>query len=563
MNRTKMRIGDELVKAGLLSKEQLASALERQKTVGKKIGELLVDLEYVTEDQLLSVLSKQLDIPLLQLRDFKIDAAFSMQLPETFARQYSAILLKKESDGYLVGMTDPLDIIAYDELARTLKAPLNIVLIKQEDLAKNLNIVYRKAGQISDYAGKLDVSMTPDAKSIDSLLGSQQVDPPVRKFIHALFEDATQVNASDIHIEPGESVLRIRMRVDGVLREQMLDEKNIAAAVSQHLKLMAKINMTEKRLPLDGRFSLKLKNKAVDVRLSTMPTIYGESVVMRLLDPLSQDISLDKAGMNEETLKKFRRLTHLPHGVILVTGPTGSGKTTTLYGALAEVNDPGLKIITIEDPVEYQLERLCQVQVKPKIGLDFACVLRSILRQDPDIVLIGEMRDQETASIAMRAALTGHLVLSTIHTNDAPSTAVRLIDMGVPGYLVASTLQGILAQRLMRRICTHCKEPVKLTGDEEDWLTTFLPEDKLTHQFYVGKGCSYCNHIGYSGRIGIFELLLLNQELTSALSHGDENLFYRLAREALKGKTLLDQALSCAYKGLSTLHEVARVAGGM
>lgn len=563
MNRTKMRIGDELVKAGVISKEQLASALERQKNIGKKIGEILVDLEYITEDRLLEVLSSQLEIPLLKLNDFKIDAAFSMKLPESFARRYNAILLKKESDGYLVGMTDPLDIIAYDELSRTLKEPLNIVLVKKEDLEKNLNLIYRKAGQISDYAGKLDVSMAPDAKSIDSLLGSQQVDPPVRKFIHALFEDAIQVNASDIHIEPGEHVLRIRVRVDGVLQEQILDEKNIAAAVSQHLKLMAKINMTEKRLPLDGRFSLKLQNKAVDVRLSTMPTIYGESVVMRLLDPLSQDITLDKAGMNKETLKTFRHLTRLPHGVILVTGPTGSGKTTTLYGALAEVNSPGLKIITIEDPVEYQLERLCQVQVVQKIGLDFARVLRSILRQDPDIVLIGEMRDQETASIAMRAALTGHLVLSTIHTNDAPSTAVRLIDMGVPGYLVASTLQGILAQRLMRKICTHCKEVQTLSAEEQDWVSTFLPADKLDHQFYMGKGCTYCNHIGYSGRIGIFELLVLNQKLTSALSHNDESLFYTLAKEELKGKTLLDQALDCAYRGVSTLQEVARVAGGM
>ena len=395
------------------------------------------------------------------------------------------------------------------------------------------------------------------------LFRSEVIDAPVRRFIQALFEDAIQINASDIHIEPDENILRIRLRVDGVLQEQILDRKNIAAAVAQRLKLMANLNMSERRLPLDGRFTFTINNKSIDVRLSTMPNEHGESVVMRLLNQNDARIDLDKCGMPAPMLTRFRKLIHNPRGMILVTGPTGSGKTSTLYGALSEINMPESKIITIEDPVEYKMERICQVQVRPKIGLDFALVLRSALRQDPDIILVGEMRDQETASIAMRAALTGHLVLSTLHTNDSATTAVRLLDMGVPGYLIAATLQCVIAQRLIRKICDFCKEPYKPDNREKEWLRASMGESFAHDNYFIGKGCVNCNNVGYSGRTGIYEFLVFSDEMISALSHENEAEFMLKAKNNLKGASLLDEAMTCAVNGITTVYEVMRVVSGV
>lgn len=556
----KIRLGEILLQKNLITQQQLDQAIALQTKGRKRLGEALIELKLITEHNLFQILAEQLNIPIIDLSTYLVDPKVSSQLPEVYAIRYQCILLKATPDGFLVGMADPMDIFAYDEITRILKTNINVALVKKQDLDKKINLVYRRDTEITNFASELGTVLEKEVGGPDALLPAQLIDAPVKKFINALFEDAVRLHASDIHIEPDVAVLRIRLRVDGVLQEQVLDQKNIAPAITQHIKLMANLNIAEKRLPQDGRFSLNMSNKAIDARLSTMPIENGESVVIRLLDQSSERVTLDRCGMPDDMLIKFRQLVHTPNGVILVTGPTGSGKTTTLYAALTELNSSEKKIITIEDPVEYQLERICQVQVKPKIGLDFARILRSILRQDPDIILVGEMRDNETASIAVRAALTGHLVLSTLHTNDAASTAIRLLDMGLPGYIVAATLQGVIAQRLIRKNCERCREVYELSVIEKEWLARSAPE-MTGRTFYFGKGCNHCANIGYSGRIGVYELLMPTPEMISALVAEDQMKFLSLSRTAMKGNSLMDQALACAMQGLTNISEVIRISG--
>ncbi len=365
--------------------------------------------------------------------------------------------------------------------------------------------------------------------------------------------------ASDIHIEPDEAVLRLRLRVDGVLQEQVMNEKRIAPALLLRLKLMSGLDIAEKRLPQDGRFHIRVKDKGLDVRLSTLPTQYGESAVLRLLDPTAGIRPLAELGMPEDLLARFSRHIHHPHGLVLVTGPTGSGKTTTLYSALSVLNSPERKIITVEDPVEYRLARVQQVQVHTKIGLTFASVLRTALRQDPDVVLVGEMRDQETAEIGLRAAMTGHLVLSTLHTNDAVSTVHRLMDMGAPGYLIASALRAIIAQRLVRRVCPHCAAPYTPDAQAHAFLATLGATGEAP--YVAGTGCTHCNQQGYRGRVGIYELLEPDEAMGDALRRGDTEGFTRAARESAGYRPLVAYALDAARKGETTLAEVMRLAG--
>jgi MSHA biogenesis protein MshE len=557
----KIRIGDILLQNNVITQEQLDQAVILQNKGKKRLGEALVELKLISEVDLSRLLAEQLNIPIIDLATYAIEPKIASQLPEVYAIRYQCIILKKTPDGFLVGMTDPMDIFAYDEISRILKSSISVALVKKSDLEKKINVVYRRDTEITNFASELGVVLDKEVGGPDALLPAQLIDAPVKKFINALFEDAVHLHASDIHIEPDATALRIRLRVDGVLQEQVLDQKNIAPAITQHIKLMANLNIAEKRLPQDGRFSLGISNKMIDARLSTMPIEHGESVVIRLLDQSTERVILDQCGMPDDMLIKFRQLVHAPNGVILVTGPTGSGKTTTLYAALSELNSSEKKIITIEDPVEYQLERICQVQVKPKIGLDFARVLRSILRQDPDIILVGEMRDNETASIAIRAALTGHLVLSTLHTNDAASTAIRLLDMGLPGYIVAATLQGVVAQRLIRKNCDRCREVYELSVIEKEWLARVAPPEMSAKTFYFGKGCNHCANIGYSGRIGIYECLIPTPDMISALVSEDQMKFLNLARVSMKGQSLLDQALSRALDGLTNISEVIRISG--
>lgn len=560
--RKKIRIGDLLVKSGIISDGQLQQALESQRQSGMRLGRVLVDAGFVEENKFLSFLAQQLDIPFVDLKQFSFDASLVQRLQEIHARRYRAIVLSENNGVLTVGMVDPTDLFAYDELARILQQDVEVALVRESELLSTLDIVYRRTEEIASYAEELEEEITEGQFDLAQMTpADQDADAPVVKLLKSVFEDAVQIRASDIHIEPDETVLRIRLRVDGVLQEQVMKEKRISSALVLRLKLMAGLNISEKRLPQDGRFSLLVKKRKLDVRLSTMPIEYGESVVMRLLDQSSGASSLDQVGMPPDMLAQFRRLIHLPHGLILVTGPTGSGKTTTLYGALQELNEVGKKIITAEDPVEYRIGRINQVQVNPKIELDFARVLRAALRQDPDIIMVGEIRDFETAEIALRAAMTGHLVLSTLHTNDAVSSAMRLVDMGAEGFLAASSLRAVVAQRLVRRLCDNCADTYEPDAQEKAWLESALGTASVaTMQLKKAHGCHRCNNTGYRGRIGVFELLIMDEALSDALRRNDPAGFVSAARLSPTYKPLVHVGLEYAAEGITSLSEVFRVA---
>lgn len=437
------RVGDLLVAQKLITDEQLGNVLIEQKGSGKRIGETVVELGYITEEAFLKFMSSWLKVPLVDLNSFQEQADVIRRIPESVARRFDVLALAEGGDTILVGMTDPTDLFAQDELSRILNKKIRPALVSARDLHKNFDRYYRKAGEIDGFAEELGNEVGRSSKDLDQMMQAEMlVDAPVVKILNSIFEDALRMRASDIHIQPGENTLRIRQRVDGVLYEQQIKEYQIAPALVSKIKLMSGMEISEKRLPQDGRFNMNIANKNIDVRVSSMPITNGESVVMRLLDHSKGIMSLEEVGLSPAIVKQFSKLLTRPHGMLLVVGPTGSGKTSTLYAAINKLNQPSKNIITIEDPVEFKVERVNQVQIKTKIGLDFTTVLRAILRQDPDIILVGEMRDHETASIAIRAALTGHLILSTLHTNDAVSTAIRLLEMGLPGYAVASSLLG-------------------------------------------------------------------------------------------------------------------------
>jgi len=562
MQRKRVRIGDLLVEQKFISEAQLQQALAEQKKTGRKLGRVLVESGFVGEDQLLELLSEQLDIPYVDLSRFELDPDLVGKLPETYARRYRALVLKETPNGLLVGMGDPTDIFAFDELARILSTSMQIACVKESDLLQNIDRLYHHADQLRNLASEVGQDMAENAFDLRNLsASSSQSDAPVVRLIQTVFEDAVRANASDIHIEPDEDVLRIRRRIDGVLHETTMDDTRIASAVVSRLKLMAEADISEKRLPQDGRFSLHVLEKNIDVRLATMPTQTGESVVMRLLEHGSAVRRLNQLGMPDDILERLRRMIHKPHGLVLVTGPTGSGKTTTLYAALTELNKPQKKIITVEDPVEYQLPRINQVQVNHRIKLDFARVLRTALRLDPDIMLVGEMRDCETGEIALRAALTGHLVLSTLHTNDAVGTAMRLVDMGLEPYLVAASTQAILAQRLVRQLCTNCRTPKQLEPSERSWVQNILGDDADLDGFQEGSGCNQCNHTGYHGRIGVYELLEIDYTLADALRRNDPAEFENAARQQVGYRPLVENALDYAREGITSLAEAMRLSG--
>lgn len=560
--RQRIRLGDLLVEHKLISEGQLQAALEEQKKSGRKLGRVLIENGYVQEDLLLNLLSSQLNLPYVDLDAYQFQPQISKLIPETLARRYRVLALEEQRHGLLVGMADPTNIFAYDEVVKVLKRPVTLAVVKESDLLHAIDKVYQSEDEIKNLASELGEELSENVFDISALNQSAgKSDAPVVKLIEKVFEDAVQANASDIHIEPDENVLRIRRRIDGVLHEQVMDEKRIASAVVSRLKLMAGVDISERRLPQDGRFNLKLKNKAIDVRLATMPITYGEAVVMRLLDHSGAILRLDKIGMPADLEQKMRKAIFKPHGLLLATGPTGSGKTTTLYAALNELNKPERKIITVEDPVEYQLPRINQVQVNPKIGLDFARVLRTTLRQDPDVILVGEIRDKETAEIALRASITGHLVLSTLHTNDAISTATRLIDMGLESYMVATAVHAIVSQRLVRRICEKCSSVHEPDAGEQVWLNNVLPEEKRSINLSKGKGCAVCNYTGYHGRVAVHEFLEINDVLADALRRKDYVEFKNVALQQEDYQPLVHSALKLAESGETTLAEVIRISG--
>ena len=558
--RKKVRIGDLLIEARVISQSQLEEALADQKKSGRKLGQVLIDNGFVTEDQVLQTLSEQLKIPFVDLLHYKFNPDTVRLIPEIQARRFRAIALSSDDSGILIGMSDPTNIFAYDELSNILNRPIRLAVVKEINLLQTLDNVYRKTEVISGFAGELSDELSKGDITLEQLIETADVtDAPVVRLLQSLFEDAIQIGASDIHIEPDDKVLRIRQRVDGVLQEHTMDEVRIAPALVLRLKLISGLDISEKRLPQDGRFTMKVKDRQIDVRLSTMPVAYGESVVMRLLDQTSGMIDIENLGMPGKILERVKALIKRPYGMFLVTGPTGSGKTTTLYSALKLLNIPEKKIITVEDPVEYKLPRVNQIQVNTDIGLSFSRILRSVLRQDPDIILIGEMRDEETSEIALRAAMTGHMVLSTLHTNDAISTVNRLLDMGIKSYLLASALHAILAQRLVRRICKSCKQKAELDVHQAAWLTSHGIPDPGKYKFQKGPGCAHCNYDGYTGRIGVYELLEFDQKLSDSLAHGDSADFTRMARNIPGYRSLETVALQDAIDGITTVEEVLRI----
>lgn len=560
--RLKMRLGDLLVHEKIITEDQLKDALSEQKRTGRKLGDSLIQLNHISEKQLLRFLAQQLNVPFLDIGQKRIDNTLAQLLPEVHARRHRAIIIEKTGNTLLLGMSDPADLSGLDQLENML-APhdVELAVVQESQLLDAFDQLYRRTAEIESFASQLQEEYQETEQFDVNQLAMEEgdSDATVVKLLQSIFEDAVQVRASDIHIEPDEDVLRIRQRVDGVLQESILNERSIAAALVLRLKLMSGLDISEKRLPQDGRFNISIKGHSIDVRISTMPVQYGESVVMRLLDQSAGLLTLDETGMPEHMMVRFRRLLQRPHGMILVTGPTGSGKTTTLYGALSELNEPGKKIITVEDPVEYSLPRINQVQINPKISLTFSTVLRTSLRQDPDIIMVGEMRDKETADIGLRGALTGHLVLSTLHTNDAVTSALRLIDMGAPSYLVASSLRAIMAQRLVRRVCDNCKQSTLPGREQVAWLTQLDGNiDKETH-FYQGQGCQKCNNTGYRGRIGVFELLELNDAMISALKQEDTEAFTQAARASKHYTSLALEAYQYAKAGVTSVEEVLKL----
>ncbi|ASZ51010.1 GspE/PulE family protein [Vibrio parahaemolyticus] len=556
------RLGDLLVEEGIVSEDQIQQALSAQRSTGQKLGDALIDLGFITEKQMLEFLSQQLGLPLIDLGRAPVDADAVQILPEVHARRLRAMVVARNGDTLRVAMSDPADLFTQESLMNLLgEYNLEFIIASERQLISSFDRYYRRTKEIASFAEQLQAEHQ-DVQSFD--YGIDEADSEevtVVKLVNSMFEDAVQVGASDIHIEPDDKVLRLRQRVDGVLHETILNEVNIASALVLRLKLMAHLDISEKRLPQDGRFNIKVRGQSIDIRMSTLPTQYGESVVMRLLNQSSGLRPLEESGLPPELLARLRRQLSRPHGMILVTGPTGSGKTTTLYGALSELNEPGKKIITAEDPVEYRLPRITQVQINSKIDLTFSRVLRTFLRQDPDIILIGEMRDQETVEIGLRAALTGHLVLSTLHTNDAVDSALRMIDMGAPGYLVASAVRAVVAQRLVRRVCPDCKTQDHLDESRQQWLAGRFP-NQVGVTFHRGAGCQNCNLTGYRGRIGVFEMLELEHEMMDKLRANDAVGFAQAARRSENYKPLLASAMELALQGAVSLDEVMTLGEG-
>ncbi len=554
----KIRLGEILLQQNLLTEDQLKGALEEQKRSGRKLGRIFIESGFLTEEQIGGALARQLQIPYINLKHFNIKAEVATRLPETLARRFRAIVLEDGGAFYRIGLSDPTDLFAYDEISRVLKREIQLAVVSETLLLQTIDRVYRRTEEISGLAQELGEELGDSIIDLGGITTGAE-DAPVVKLLQSVFEDAIQVRASDIHIEPQEKRLHIRFRIDGVLHLQAEADPKIASALVLKLKLMSGLDISERRLPQDGRFNVKVRNAPIDVRISTMPTQYGESVVMRLLNQSGGLLGLDRIGMPEKMLSRLREIIHRPSGMVLVTGPTGSGKTTTLYAALDELNTTERKIITVEDPVEYRLPGINQVQIHEKIDLTFSRVLRTALRQDPDVILVGEMRDQDTVETGLRAAMTGHMVFSTLHTNDAVTTPVRLLDMGAPRYMVAISLQVVLAQRLVRLVCESCGTETKLAPGEHEWMRNELGEQADAHTYRKGRGCTQCNGTGYLGRTGVYEMLEMTKPVVEAANRADPAEFIETARTQMRGEMLRDHAVQLVLQGRTTVEEAMRI----
>ncbi|EHR70229.1 type II secretory pathway, ATPase PulE/Tfp pilus assembly pathway, ATPase PilB [Burkholderiales bacterium JOSHI_001] len=558
----RIRLGDLLIQEALITATQLQEALAAQKETGRKLGRVFIERGWVTEVQIARALARQLRAPFIELNPRNVRPDVARLLPEVQARRLRALVLEDQGATVRVALADPTDLAAWDEVTRLLKREIDLVVVAESQLLATLDRVYAGGDEIAGLARELTSEINSVEDEIGDLLGLSATtaeDAPVVRLLTSMFEQALRARASDIHIEPQEKNLRIRFRIDGVLRVATEADIKVASAVALRLKLMSGLDISEKRLPQDGRFAVQLKSGMVDVRISTMPTQHGESVVMRLLAQGQGQLGLLGLDLPPPMAAAIVRAIQRPSGMVLVTGPTGSGKTTTLYAALAELNDEGRKIITVEDPVEYRLPGLNQVQVQEKIELSFDRVLRAALRQDPDVILVGEMRDRNTAEIGMRAALTGHLVLSTLHTNDALSTPIRLLDMGVPRYMVALALQLVIAQRLVRVLCTQCSQEHRPDAHQRAWLELELGAQVDQHRYRRAGGCPECNDTGYAGRTAVFEFIEMTRDMVEAMNHGEPAAFVQAGRRQMAGRTLRSDAVRLACTGRTTIDEAMRI----
>ncbi|MHC4617312.1 MAG: GspE/PulE family protein [Planctomycetota bacterium] len=562
--------GESLVSKGLLTRRQLTEALNEQRDNGGRLGDVLLRLKMLTDEQVTGALAEHISTEYVRLDDIgKIDVNVARLLPESIAKRFSAVPIGESDDHVVVAMADPLNVIAIDTITLKIERQIKVVLSSAQEIRRAIEVIYhgsdveeqRLRDLVELETGVEGEEREPEDDIDEADLGSEVAasKAPVIRFVDLLLSQAVKSRASDVHIEPQEKSMSIRMRIDGVLRDMVPPTRKMQAAVVTRVKILAEMDVAERRLPQDGRFKVRTSGRDIDVRVSVIPTIYGEKVVMRILDAKAVNHNLDQLGFEPELLKEFRGMLSQPHGIIVVTGPTGSGKSTTLYSALNYVKDPTKNITTVEDPVEYRLAGINQIQVKPEISLDFATCLRAILRQDPDIILIGEIRDKETVEIAIKASLTGHLVLSTFHTNDAPSALSRFVYMGVEPYLLASTLNLIVAQRLVRRICDHCKERATV-GEEVFKYLKIDPQQTDDSAFYRGKGCTSCGGTGYLGRLPIFEFLVIDNDVRGKITGGAGEMEIRaVAREKGYGG-LLESGVSKVLQGLTTAEEVLRVA---
>jgi type IV pilus assembly protein PilB len=562
---TNQRIGDILIEQGLITPQQLEEVLKMQSAGNKKrIGEILVELGTISREELFKVLQYVYETEYVDLSNYVIDPEVISLIPEKFALQFRLIPLSINDNELVVAMANPLDVYAIDFVrGHTKIKKIKTMLAAEDDILSAINSYY-ELGEYKDIIEKLGTEIVFKEEEDEDLQKLEAIskEAPIIQLVNMLIVQGVKDRASDIHIEPNERGLLIRFRIDGMLHDNRILPNKIKAAIISRVKILAKMDIAERRLPQDGRFQVKFGIKEVDLRVSTIPTVFGEKVVLRILDKSKGLIELKNLGFLAEQLDQFKSMILKSYGIILLTGPTGSGKTTTLYAALNKVNSNEKNIITVEDPVEYKLNRVNQIQILPKIDLTFANALRSILRQDPDVIMIGEIRDTETAQIAVQAALTGHLVFSTLHTNDAASALTRLIDMGIEPFLISSSVIGVIAQRLVRVICEKCKEEYV---PSEDIIYGLKIKDRLNHEskikLYRGKGCSFCKNTGYYGRISIYELIVLDEEIKSLIvTKASSNVINELA---LKNgmKNLKDSGMEKALQGITTIEEVLRVAG--
>ncbi|MDC4223494.1 MAG: type II secretion system ATPase GspE [Candidatus Manganitrophus sp.] len=555
-------LGEMLIAEGLLSNEQLKRALAEQKTHGGRIGVVLKSLGLVTEDDIIKVLGKQMGIQYVDLSGIIVEPEIIQIVPEMVARRHQIIPLYKKGSILTLAMADPLNVFAIDDVKRTAGCEIEPVMSKESDVMKAIDRYYSGAGSLEEAAREADRQGFGVAEEGDAVIELSKLaeDTPVVKFVNTMITQAIKEGSSDIHIEPDGEVLRIRFRRDGLLREVMTAPRNLQSGVASRIKIMADLDIAEKRVPQDGRIQMKVGDRDIDIRLSTLPTLFGEKIVMRLLDKSKLLLSLSDLGFSTEGLQIFEKMIRRPYGLVLVTGPTGSGKTTTIYSALKQLSSVERNIVTIEDPVEYQIKLINQVPVNTKVGVTFANGLRSILRQDPDIVMVGEIRDRETATIAIQAALTGHLVLSTLHTNDAAGAIARLVDMGVEPFLIASSLIGIAAQRLVRKVCNACKKSYAATPQLlNDLGLSHLVNGKREITFARGEGCPDCRGSGYSGRIAIYELLMADDPIRQLVVTRAASSEIRKYAANMKFKSLRVEGLFKAVQGMTTVEEVFRV----